>query len=99
MRYPRLRFNAILEFNDHLFIHRNIRLPSYINQHVTFHFNCKYNYAYKCDNNINVLELHRYDLDNNHVDILLNHLHVYTGKSEYRLFHRPNDDNNLVNLH
>ena len=99
MRYPGLCLNSASKLNDQLFIHRNIHLPSYINQHVIFHFNYKYNYGYKCDNNVNIVELYEYDLDNTHDNVLLNQLHGYSNKSNYRLYHNSNDDDNFVNLH
>jgi len=99
LRYPGLCLNATLEFDDQLFIHRNNCLPSYINEHIIFHFNCKYNYGYKCDNNINILELYEYDLDNTHNNILLDQLHGYSDKSRHEHRHNSNNDDNIVNIH
>jgi hypothetical protein len=99
LRYQRLRFNAVLEFNDQLFILRDIYRLNHNNNFLIYNFDFKFNYDDYCDNNINILELYEHDLDNYHFHFIFNHLHGYPGKSDHGLFHRPNNDNNLVNLH
>jgi hypothetical protein len=96
-----LRIHSAFEFIYELYLHLpHEHFNHFNNNHkYNFDFNIKFNNVHNCDNNLNVLQLHEYDLDDNHYHIILDNLYLHSNQPRHKHHHYSNDHDNRLNLH
>lgn len=72
--------NAGVEFIDKLFVHWHQRNNLLGYEFYCFDFNLKLNHYHDSHDDINILQLHKYDLDNAHDNFVLNVIHGYSDE-------------------
>jgi len=72
--------HTAVNFVDKLLIHCHERFVHHYDQQHNLYFNLKFNHNHNSHHDIDILELHKYDLDNTHDNFVLNIIHGYSDE-------------------
>jgi len=94
-----MRFHSASEFIHKLPVHRHQRVTYLHYQYFIYNFNFKFNYEHNGHDNVDVLQLYKYDIHHSHDNIILHIHNGYRNEHEHKLGDRADDYQFTYNLH